>query len=1150
MTGMKTHPARGMLILIAAALLWPLSVATSGPEDDRKALATAVRQGDRLHQQGKFAEAAKEFEKAVARADQVLGPRSLNTAKLLNNLALCYDHLGRYARAEALYRRSLKITEAKLGKNDPAVATCLANLGDLYREQGRWADAEPLLKRSLQIREAKLGKDHPDVANSLNNLASVYAGQGWYTRAEPLFRRSLRIRETKLGKDHLSVGNTLVNLGTLYLEWNLAHRGVPLLRRSLRIHEARLGKDHPSVAYCLSALGKVYTDQGSYARAEALLGRSLRICETRLGKDHPRVVSCLTDLAHLATGRWQYREAKVLLGRARKICAARWGKGHPAVADVLVRLADVARREGSFAEAEELLRRSRAIFEARGDKGGLTSCVVGQAALATDQGQYARAVSLYRRALRATEAKLGKDHPRVTGLLHALADVYRLQGQDKQAEALFKRCLRIYQERLGKDHPFVAACLDNLAQLYGVQGRWRAARSLGRRALQIWESRLGKDHPDVAVCLHNLAARLQARGQLTEAEPLYRRSLRIWEATLGPDHPEVANCLLHLALLEAAQKRWDRAGRDFDRASRIVRRQLSQTLPALSEPEQLAFLQAHARPTFCRALSLGLTRRNTARDRERSAEWVLNGKAVAQQALAERTLLARDRADPRLGRTVRELAAARAHLARLVFSKPPVGREARHLREIAAGAVEERKLSRRLGQAGGRPSRIDRWVTWGEVRRALPRGGVLIEVVKFSPFVFGAKSLKDRLQPPRYVAWVISAGGQVRVIDLGAADKIEAAVAAVRRRLRQGPAALRKSGERKAERHLKRTLRDLSALVLQPLLPHVGRKKCWLVSPDAALWLVPWAALPLPDGSYAVESHEIRYLVSGRDLVRPRGQGTGVKPGPPLMLADPDFDGEPPHAAKTEPSPFARGGLPSLNQLPRFRRLPGTAVEARALAPLLQRYTGGAPTVLTGKKAGEGAFKAARRPRVVVLSTHGFFLEDQEEAIAPGGRGLKLIDPGPPRPRGQRVTIRENPLLRCGLALAGANLRERASASAEDGILTGLEIVGCDLGGTELVVLSACETALGKVNVGEGVAGLRQAFQLAGAQSVVATLWQIPDRETTALMKEFFKHLAAKKGKAEALRRAQLSILKQRRKKGKAAHPYYWAAFTLTGSRN
>jgi CHAT domain-containing protein len=302
--------------------------------------------------------------------------------------------------------------------------------------------------------------------------------------------------------------------------------------------------------------------------------------------------------------------------------------------------------------------------------------------------------------------------------------------------------------------------------------------------------------------------------------------------------------------------------------------------------------------------------------------------------------------------------------------------------------------------------------------------------------------------------------------------------------------------------------------------------------------------LPAADGRYVVETHTIRHLVTGRDLVHPR---SAVPATAPVVLADPDYDLPTAEVRKQAGQP---GGLddpaaglldlPIFSRIPRVQRLPGTAAEAEAIKPFLQRLTRKQPRLYLGEQAQEAVVKRCSSPEVLVLSTHGFFLH---ELRGPPDRKLgpnKAVVKADGRPR-------ENPLLRCGLLLAGCNQRSRAGPGGEDGVLTGLEIVGMDLRGTELVVLSACDTGLGQVRNGEGVAGLRQAFQLAGAHHVVASLWPVLDVDTAELMKEVFERLADGQEPGTALQQAQLARIGAYRKRHGAAHPFVWAAFTVTG---
>ena len=195
--------------------------------------------------------------------------------------------------------------------------------------------------------------------------------------------------------------------------------------------------------------------------------------------------------------------------------------------------------------------------------------------------------------------------------------------------------------------------------------------------------------------------------------------------------------------------------------------------------------------------------------------------------------------------------------------------------------------------------------------------------------------------------------------------------------------------------------------------------------------------------------------------------------------------------------------------------------------------------VLTGIAATEQAVKAVNGPRILHLATHGFFLSADDSAPRPGptdGRLLVMTQPG-------ASPLASNPLLRSGLAFAGAN--QRQSAGGEDGVLLGIEAAGLNLDGTAMVVLSACETGLGDVSSGEGVFGLRRALVLAGADSQIITLWPVSDRATRDLMVAYYTRLFRDHaGRTDGLRAVQRDMLKDPARR----HPFYWASFIQSGA--
>jgi CHAT domain-containing protein len=299
---------------------------------------------------------------------------------------------------------------------------------------------------------------------------------------------------------------------------------------------------------------------------------------------------------------------------------------------------------------------------------------------------------------------------------------------------------------------------------------------------------------------------------------------------------------------------------------------------------------------------------------------------------------------------------------------------------------------------------------------------------------------------------------------------------------------------------------------------------------------LPWSALVDYTGAYLVLSHRLTLLTSGRDLLR-LGAPEGDL-GPALVIGAPTYDGLPskpttPSSSDDDRAPNQRRNWGPMGR-PHFKPLPWTEGEARQIAEL---WPGTTPYL--GAQASEAMVKRVHRPRIVHLATHGFLLAPPADGGLPrNARGITLEMPADLPPSGSPWF---DPLLLSGVALAGANV---PGPRADDGLLMATEIMAIDLGGTELVVLSACDTGRGVPVDGEGLYGLRRALVLAGSQSQMLSLWNVQDDTTARFMIAVHKSLVAGASRADALRDVQLQVLADQA----TSHPFFWAPFFLQGN--
>jgi CHAT domain-containing protein/Tfp pilus assembly protein PilF len=861
-----------------------------------------------------------------------------------------------------------------------------------------------------------------------------------------------------------------------------------LLERALEISENNLEPNHRDIAFTLNSLASLYLNKSRYAKAEPLFQRAVAIKEKVMGPEHPSVANSLMYLAILCRMRGEYEKSEPLFERALRIYQKELGQEHPNVGILFNNLALLYRDKGDYAKAEPLLQRALAI----------------------------------------KEKVVGPEHPLVAGSLHNLALLYNDKADYAKAEPLFQRALNIWEAAQGSNLTDVALALNGLAHLYNSKGQYAMAESLLQRALAILEKARGPETLSIATPLTGLADLYRLKGDYAKVESLYGRALALIEKVNGTEHPGAIKPLNGLALLYAANGDIARAVAFQARANAVGERNLALHLAYGSERQKLAYLALFSKGTDQTISLHALYAPDDPKACNLAATTILQRKARALDATSESLNSLRSRLNAEDQALLDRLTQTRSQLARLVLrGLTTAERDGGQIKELEDQAERyETDISRRSSEFRAQSLHI----TLEAVQAAIPTDAALIEFASYRPFKAKATEAETDCQP-HYVAYILRHDGDIQWKELGEAKTIDDAIAALRKALRNPNRS-----------DVKRLARAVEERVFQPVRPLLGEQTRLLISPDGQLNLIPFAALVDEQGRYLVERYSISYLASGRDLLRL--QVARESKGGPLVIAAPDFGGrsqvEASRLGKQEKDASVGGGKEKSARSVigefQFTPLPYAAQEGEALRALLP-----GSTLLTKGQATKAALGQARSPLILHVATHGFFLEDQKLA-PPNGRGYQTFDENPTHILKQleESGIRlQSPFLRSGLALAGAN----EHTEEDNGILTALEVTGLNLWGTKLVVLSACDTGVGEVKNGDGVHGLRRALALAGSETQVLSLWAVLDKATRDLMVAYYRKLEQGGGRGEALRQAQLEMLKQ----GPRRHPYYWASFIQSG---
>jgi len=1064
---------------------------------------------------------------ALVSAEEALGEDHPNTLEINTLIAVLYNIMGLTEESQLLLEMVTAKYETSLGAGHQLTLDARGAEITGFETMGQFELALEAQTGLCATIELTYGSYHPQALSCLERIASLQQTLGEIADAEASYKNIIaRMSVSKPDLDP-EVLNALTQIAELYRITGRYQESKDLLsnviQASLQINEIE------GSIVAKSYLGRVFNNEGALSKAAIVTEEVMAYGAEHWGSRPEALFNTMIELGAVYQGQGKLSEAESIFAEALEGLVLVFGEAHPSSLVASNNLGQLYERNGIYDKAEPIIKKTLAQMEASIGEGHPDTLRARNnlALLHESQGNFREAEPLYQKSIDMMTVRLGSNHTDTIAVKNNLAYLYMVMEQFDKSAAIFAEVKDQWTVLFSPEHPNTLKATNNLGRILQKLGNLPEAEQYILEALALRRSVLGEKHIDTIRSMIDIGGVYLEQKRLSEAEKILIDALSFAESELGNLHPYTFEALNFLSETQLAlgqiQVAVDLMEVGFKRRSQFFDTMLWTT----GENAREGYVRLH-RQEFNNYLSL-LAKINDKKSAKRAIDASLQRKGLLLKVTSEIQQIATMTTDPELKGLALQLEDIRKELAAKTLAGPTPETKGNHIQVLYELERQVNELQGELGRASVRFRTSIAKVNADRLENSIEEGKALVDFQ-----VFEDNGVKKFL-----AAVVTKMDGEIdyQLTVYNDADSVDAIILEYREMIQDDQAdedEILESGMLAYEE------------IWEPLSDALGDIDYVYLIPDGVLNILPFSAMVDDDETYLLQTVDLHILTSGRDLIP--NDYTRVK-GEYLILAGPDYDSNSVVSAsdlavaqgKRSASlqvgiKGAGGGLRGLS----FAPLPGAEQEGRVIIEQVVAGDGKSNDYFGNDAQEQILSNMTEPPEVLHIATHGFFLKADDNLKKRLLKAQRSADIHVPPPG-------DNPFLRAGLAFAGINTNAQFLGDIEttnDGVLTALEVLDLNLSGTRLVILSACETGVGEIHDGEGVYGLRRAFQEAGVAEIVSSLWEVSDAGTQALMIDFYRKMLEGVPAREALRETQLELLDS----PEWGFPFIWAAFMMVGS--